>query len=260
MKEVRLNEDYEKDLQSEIKRYKKLKNKTDVSRWGYSVVDLLTRVTFLNHINFPKIKQMTSFGGNLMNSTANVFAELAAYNDWSYSNVLDLVKIRLDNYKEIIEQFDDNKISYTLNEHLRDSYPDYFIMAGMPMMVQMLDENGRLYADMQMLYDFSFFPGYFLEVNDGSTVLVMLKDSAKTIIQRKEGNTKEDLKSHPLNFNVEFITISLPGDNVSLIKDRHFKRSEYKTGTLTWNGETLTVKARTAIFDEDVLFEGSAVE
>ena len=254
-KRIDLNEAYKKQLKEEIKHYDSLKSKTDVSRWGYSAIDLLTKITFLNHLNFPKIKQMTSFGSNLMNSNANNFAEIAGYNGWSYSNVLDLVEIRLSEYKKIIDSFDNNNIEEVLDANIRDSYPEYYDMIGLPVEAVSYSENGELNGVMQRLRSLTYFPGYFVEIKDGYSLVVMLKDSAKVILKEMQDGKLDNIK-----FDAEFVTISMTHDKDSLLKDSHFKRDEYREGHLEWDGKTIKLYAKNSLLGETLIFEGKSAQ
>ena len=55
------NKKYKEMLQTELKIYKKYADNATLSRWGYNIADLLTTVTLLNQINFPKINYWIIF-------------------------------------------------------------------------------------------------------------------------------------------------------------------------------------------------------
>ena len=92
--EIQANTQYAKQLRNIIEENWKSFSTTNLSRWGFHLADLITRITFLNKLNFPKIKQMTSFGNNIMSTSAAVYNDIASYTDWTFPSILELTELR----------------------------------------------------------------------------------------------------------------------------------------------------------------------
>ncbi len=259
-KKIRANKNYLKELKQVRTNYIDMRNSTQISRWGYSAVELFTKITFLNQLNFPKIKQMTSVGGDLLESTVQSFADMADHMSWSYENVCDLVSLRIEKYSELIESFDKGEFMRQLPGNLMNSYPEYYSLVGMPKfaMGKKSSEGRENYAGMVDIIP--YFPGYFIVHENGDSTLVMLKNTASAIskfLKRHDGeNLEEALKNDPLELKAEFMMFSSHDRRNSLLIDMHDKRYEYKDGRLIWDGSMLSVKIQTALFSEHEIFKG----
>ncbi len=254
------NQFYKEELKAAIKNHRDISNNAELSRWGYGIVSLITKVTFLDRLNFPKIRQMTSFGSELINTNADNFTELAYCSEWSYNNIIDLLDVRLKYYKKIIEDFDDNKLVSYLDSRVQNSYQDYFAQIGMPEFAVQLGPDGEPERGAVMVKNIPYFPGYVLADKNGSIVLVMFRDSAKKIlgVQKKIKNESLDevLSRRPVKFDVEYYTASLSGNSVSMVKDSRSTAGEYEEGEALWDGKSLKFRARTAIFSGKYIFSG----
>ena len=261
---IKANEQYLKELKLVRNNYIDMRNSSQISRWGYSAVELFTKITFLNHLNFPKIKQLTSVGGDLLATTVQSFADMADHMTWSYENVCDLVSMRIKNYKNLIESFDKGEFLTQLPETLMNSYPDYYQLVDMPYFAaaENFSNGNGTYA--RLVNIIPYFPGYFIVHENGDSTLVMLKNTASTItkyISEHSGeNLEEALKKNPLELKAEFMTFSSQDQSNTLLIDMHDKRYEYKDGRLIWDGSMMTVRIRTAVFTEHEIFKGQKVE
>jgi len=260
---IDLNKKCVDELKKEINESKKTSSSAGTSRWGYSIIDLITRITFLNRLNFPKIKQVTSFGNQIMTSNAENFAQLASYKELIYSNILDLVERRIQNYSKIIEDFDANKISSTLNSDAKDSYVDYFDTIFLPHYAEEKDKDGGVMASVQIATETPFVPAYVFFSTDGSMIIVLLKDSIGTITSlEKLPSSAEEAKKifaeKPVKFQVELLLTNFSGTEKdrSVLSNKKSPECFYDTGTLEWNGKKLTIKARTALYSYKEIFCG----
>ena len=258
-KKIKANEDYLKELKLVRNNYIDMRNSTQISRWGYSAVELFTKITFLNQLNFPKIKQVTSVGGDLLQSIVQSLADMAEHMTWSYDNVCDLVSMRIKSYNEMIESFDKGEFLTMLPSHLLNTYPEYYRLVDMPKLAAGDGfSDGVNYA--RMVDIIPYFPGYFIIHGNGDTTLVMLKNTASAIskyIHEHDGeNLSASLEKDPLELRAEFMTFSVQDKNNRILIDIHDKRYEYKDGRLIWDGSTLSVKLQTAVFSEHEIFKG----
>jgi hypothetical protein len=254
---IRKNSEYKKLLEGELSTYKEYEKQADSLRWGYNAVDLITTITLLNKVDFPKIKTMTTYGGELMNTNAESFANLAGYKEWCYSHILELVDLRISCFNEIISQFDDNKISAQLPARLCNTFPEYFALVNLPEHVEGTSVQDKK-AHLEEITFIPYFPGYLLQLEDDSdtTILIELHDSASTIFDRAGDET---LVEKPFVVPVSFATVTVLSQTKSE-KEKNstagIKELSMKDGNLIWNGETLIVTVNTTPFTKQSLFIG----
>ena len=89
-----------------------------LSRWGYNIADLLTTVTLLNQINFPKIKNVTRFGSQIMKQNAATYKTQSGINNWIYTHLTELVDLRIDVYQDAQKTLEKEKVA-TIPQKLR---------------------------------------------------------------------------------------------------------------------------------------------
>ena len=202
----------------------------------------------MNQINFPKIKQLTSFGDELMETNANSFANLASFRDWTYPNIIELLDERIDCYKKLIKDFDNNKIESVLDPRLKNNFSDFYQQAGLPVSAEEYSSRGT--AVMQMITIIPYYPGYVLSTYSGEFVMVMLKDSVKKTLDYVPG------QKHPLKIETSFITVSA-ADTDS--EEKHLNDIDKASGTLVWDGTTLSLYSNKGA-GKQLLFKSTSAE
>ena len=263
---IQANEDFIKELKQTQKEINKARRTSGLSRWGYSIIELVTRVTMLNKINFPKIKQVTSFGGDLLASTETSIADMADYMTWSCNNIDDLVSLRIKKYRKLLDEITTKTFIGQVDSSLLDSYPEFYEAAGIPSFcIQDGGEDG-ITASLEIVDDIPYFPGFFIEDSNDSIVLVILDKSASSLVEWLEkrdesvsdDKTKEQwMKENPIEIKAELLTISMQGRGKSILQSIHDIRYEYNTGNVIWDGENIEVDINTALFSKKVLFKGN---
>jgi hypothetical protein len=258
LSKIEANRKYKSLLQNEIDITKEYEKKTETSRWGYNAVDLLTTVTFLNQIDFPKIKTITSYGSEIMNTNADSFAKIAAYREWCYPHIMEIVDLRIQAYEEIIEKFDDDEISVTINPRFRNNFPDYFKLIDLPQNIEGFSSCGKSKANLAQISFIDYVPGFLLQLDDdsNSTVLIELQNSAKSIYNRSKN---ENLSEKPFIVPVTFATVSVQSDNSEDKENTvaNIKSISEKKGSLVWNGIGLTISVKNSPFTSVELFRGT---
>ncbi|MBR5866441.1 MAG: hypothetical protein IKZ04_00875, partial [Spirochaetaceae bacterium] len=243
------NDRYKQMLNSELKLYNKYASNANLSRWGYNVADLLTSVTLLNQLNFPKIKNITSFGGQIMSQNARTYRMQAGINNWVYSHVMELLDLRLEVYEELQEALLENE-PVIVPSKLQDNFPDFYRKnAKIPLKL-----NGKAHlrgteaAELFLMPEIPSFPGLLLELQetDLSYVAIELKDSAKKIYELKKPLSKENPLELKASLFVLFTDDELPDE---------FSSKNKRKGWLYWDGQTLTIKEKDGLFGKKILFE-----
>lgn len=228
---------YRSDIKNDLKSDRKIGAKSELSRFGYDTVDLITKITLLNNLKFPKIKQVTSYGGEIMASNSMVFNELATYKEFIYPKLIELVDLRIDLYQGLISDFDNNKLASTLSPYAKTNFSELYDMVGLPSIVKAIYNDNALI--LQRMIDFPYFPGYLLQSDDGTFLLIFMEDSVEKCYKTlKSGKTPAE---KPLNFKVSFVVANLPPNPET---SKFVNELTKKKGNLIWDGENLVIKAK----------------
>jgi hypothetical protein len=229
------NKKYKEMLQTELKIYKKYADNATLSRWGYNIADLLTTVTLLNQINFPKIKNVTRFGSQIMKQNAATYKTQSGINNWIYTHLTELVDLRIDVYQDAQKTLAKEKVA-TIPQKLRDNFFEYYsVNAKIPLSIQGKSCFEKSPAKIFLMETNPYLPALCIKINSQNPyyIFVELKDSARTIY-----NTDEITSQNPLELKATFFTFS----DSNIIPDEVLKTTK-KDGTFYWDGKTLRVEA-----------------
>lgn len=250
------NENYERLLNGELKATKKYSRKANVSRWSYNFVDLLTTITLINQINFPKIKTMTSYGGRLLKSNYQNYSSTYEYRSMTGPHIISLTDVRIKAYKKLLNDVRSGGRG-VLPKQLETTYTGYFNVAGIPATLDGNCVSAKKPAVFQTIPEMPMYPGFILQIGDGDSgqdVNIVAQKAAKTIFARKEElNTSEGLIKKPLKLKVKFIPLKGESKYLGQVGGINFLGK--KSGKLTWNGETLKIQTG-HFFTKKTLFEG----
>jgi hypothetical protein len=239
------NIQYQKFLQNELETFRKFKYKTNLSRWGYNIVDLITSITFLNRIDFPKIKTITMFGNEIMTTNANTMESATDAKEWTYAHIIELLNMRILAYQSLIDKFDDNIFYSELPVYLFDSYPEFFNKIGTPNSIQGFSPFYEKNAELIIQSNISFFPGFILGIGDKEDFmlyLVEIKNPTKNIIKLFSENNILYSKEEPLKLPVVFTLLTTEKIDKNFIDiNKDVKKIKSNKGTLKWDGETITL-------------------
>ena len=246
------NQTYQSMLLQELELFKQYASKANVSRWGYNIADLLTTVTLLNQIDFPKIKTATSFGGEILEQNARTYKAQFQTRSWTYSHLLELLDLRIATYKALQKVLKEGANAVQVPKKLYDTHFQYLTAAQFPAAIQGASSLGQdCQATILLLPDVPLFPGLCLVLQeDGETyfVLIELKNSAKQIFSRKTPPSPDK----PLITDAQFTVFSDSG-----IIPKELKDIPKWEGTVHWNGSELVVAAKTSFFGTEQLFHSS---
>ena len=243
------NQTYRSMLLQELELFKQYASKANVSRWGYNIADLLTTVTLLNQIDFPKIKTATSFGGEILEQNARTYKAQFETRTWTYSHLLELLDLRIATYKALQKVLEEGADRVQVPKKLYNTHFQYLTEAQFPTAIQGASNLGQdCQATILLLPDAPLFPGLCLVLQEeGETyfVLIELKNSAQQIFSRKTPPSLDN----PLILDTQFTAFSDSG-----VIPKELKNSPKWKGTLHWNGSELAVTAKTSLFGKKQLF------
>lgn len=243
------NQKYKEMLKKELAIYKKYASKAKISRWGYGVADLFTTVTLLNQINYPKIKNITSYGDVIMEQNAKKYESFSKTSSWLYAHLIELLDLRIDVYKKIQQEVSKNNYA-KIPINLKDNFVDYYVYDGeIPLNISGRSQFSKnTDALMKLLPDSPSFPGFIIELQDNSFILVELQNSAKELFNLY-GKPKEDWNLRLDLIYYVFNTSDVLAEDVSLTKG--------KKGRFYWNGKSIKVIGKESFFTEKILFEAN---
>ncbi len=241
---IAANKELGRKLRAAIEQNDASRDSSELSRWGYNLLDLITRVTLLNKLNVPKIKQMTSFGWDIMNTNASLYRDLLAYSEWTYPAMLELVDIRLRYYGKLLKALDSGVEEAELKAGFHNSFTSYYQDAGL---------SARMAGGGDTMDPFrteGLFPWFLIQKEDGTTILMRLKDSAQFIL---DGEKK-------IRFPAAFTVVSVVTGRKAPIPDKGkglLDIGSYE-GELCWDGTEAKVYVKDSIFGKKLVFRGRA--
>lgn len=219
----------------------------ELSRWGYNLLDLITRVTFLNRLNVPKIKQMTSFGRDIMSTNASLYRDLLAYSEWTYPSMLELITLRIKYYGKLLAAVDAGEPEATLPKGFHNSFMPYYDDIGL---------SAHLEGGGDSMDTFSMegmFPWFMIQKADGSAILLRLDDSARAIL---DGGRK-------IRIPAAFTVVSDQSGTPASIPDRGQKKLSHidsYEGEFVWEKGEAKVYLKDSVFGKKLIFRGRAKE
>lgn len=253
------NADYIEMLNNEIAAYDSYRVNTNVSRWGYNAMDLITSITLLNHIDFPKIKTMTRFGDQLMNTNARNFRDMYEYRSFTYPQLIELVQVRISCYMALQKELYSGTAKAYPDSRLKNTFPEYFDAVHIPHFLEGDSPSAKVSATIEQISEVPIFPGFLVTVNtegEQTKVFIKVTDAAHTVYARPMfSNTLSALERDPLEFSASFYPLS---NNRSVLEPvAGIKLLARKDGKMIWNGKTLIIKSCNKVFGGDTLFEGT---
>jgi len=129
----------------------------------YQSFDLFAAVTLLNHVNYPKIKTVTSFGDQIVRENKILYTQLEKNHKIIYTHLIQLLEDRI-------------KVLEAGETPLKKTLQDYLDEAGIPL---------------NTCKDIPYFPGFLIHTEDGKPLLVEMKNPLKKIAAYTDGDKKK---------------------------------------------------------------------
>ncbi len=236
---VNLAKKLQKEIQANIISY----DNAELSRWGYNLLDMITRVTFLNKLNVPKIKQMTSFGRDLMGTNAALYRDLLAYSEWTYPPLLELVELRIKYYQKLLTVFEKGGQEATLPAGFHNSFIPYYDDIGLSAHLAGGEDSMDLFSVDGLL------PWFMIQKGDGSSILLRLDDSARAIL---DGGKK-------IRIPAAFTVVSGQSGKGTSFPDggrKDLSNIESYEGEFLWDGSEAKVYLKDSVFGKKTVFRG----
>ena len=117
------NRKYRDLLERDMTRYQTYRRVAGLSRLGYGVFDLVTTVTMLDKLEFPKFRTATSYSGDIMDTASKGYILMAESREWSYPQLDELLAERIASYEKVLADLDAGAGEARLNPYLRNNLP-----------------------------------------------------------------------------------------------------------------------------------------
>jgi hypothetical protein len=256
------NEKYIEELYHDMQIYSEFKFDAGLSRWGYNTVDLITSITLLNQIDFPKIKTMTRFGNQIMNTNARNFDTMYEYRSFTYPHIIGLVQARITAYQALVQSIESGNTHAYLDRRLKLTFPGYFSQVRLPVELTGTSPGTGTPAVLEQITAAPLFPGFILTIQHNGepvSLFIELRGAAAILYNRPLfRDTADELEKNPLIIPAGFVLMSNTGNPLDPIAGIHFLSK--KEGWLTWNGKRLTIKVENHLFGKTTLFKGDTDE
>jgi hypothetical protein len=250
---VQRNERFRKELVTERRLFRSYGRSAALSRWGYSVFDVLTTFTLLDRIDFPKFKTLTSHGDDIIRANAKAYRFMAATNERATEKLIELLDLRISAYRDALGELADGAPRASLPSRYRETYAEYLELVGVPPFLRGTSpaQGGRT-ASVYGLTEAPLFPGLVLSIGPAgegpaeaeAVAIVVLDDLARAALRRKDGGSE----AAPFRVEGTLQGVLRRGDETEPIDgDR---------AIVEWNGSTLTIWRHRWFRSRQQLFTG----
>jgi hypothetical protein len=253
---VARNRRFREELETERKLFRAYGRSAELSRWGYSLFDLVTTFTLLDRIDFPKFKTMTSHGDDIIRANARAYRFMASTREGTWARLLDLLEARISAYEDALEQLEEGAPRGALPSRFRETFAEHLDRIGLPaLLLGSSPAQGGRTASVQRLPDAPLFPGLVLALAppDGGaaepeTVAILLLDDLPRAGARRGGG---DPATSPFRLTGRLEGVLHRGDGQAepLDGDR---------ATVEWDGSTLTITRDRWFRSKERIFVGRA--
>jgi hypothetical protein len=249
---VERNRRFREELETDRKLFRSWGRSAALSRWGYSLFDVLSTFTLLDRIDFPKFKTMTSHGDDIIRANARAYRLIASDTERAHAKLVELVDHRISAYEQVLGQLDDGAPRASLPGGYRETWAEYLQLAGFPPFLQGTSPaQGGVAASVYGLADSPLFPGLVLAIGQPGAgpdeaeaiAVVELDDLAEAVASRGPASPAAPLR---VKGRLRGVLQREDGEREPLDRDR---------ALLEWDGTTLTIW-RDRCFSDERVFVG----
>jgi hypothetical protein len=266
---ITANEKLAEEITARIKAFKTTQRNTDVSRFAYSTLNLVTHATLLYRIG--PVHTLTRHSSAILALNEDQMDLVAGTRVWLDGMLLDLIERRIAAYSAVVRALEDDVAPAYLPRGYAENFRGYMDAAQLPTRLEgrfvpspdvayfpEAAQDGTLRACLRSLPIEQDFPGWMMDVGEepAFSLLVELEDAAKKIYKR--GGV--DAGKKPLTLRARLHLVSTGAEE----KDRELYRRTIGNATfpansvpaiLRWDGKTLTI-SRTTNTGVAIIFRG----
>lgn len=253
---VARNRRYRQEIETERALFRSYGRSAELSRWGYSVFDVLTTFTLLDRIDFPKLKTLTSHGDDIIRANARAYRFIASTQERVYGKLVDLLDHRISAYEDASKALARGAPRAALPGTYRETFAEYLAAAGLPAYLPGASpaQGGRT-AAVYGLPDAPLFPGLVLSVGpeggslaDAEAIALVVLDDLPRAVASRGG---EPRPGAPLRVEGTLQGVLHRGDG-------EIEPLDGDDATVEWDGTTLTIWRHRFLRVKEAVFVGRA--
>lgn len=164
---IEANNDYISLLKGQMITYSSYSHDTNMSRWEWNLADLVLTVTFLNQIDFPKIKTVSMHAGEIFKQNAESYIGSYAYMSIAYPHIMSLASLRVDKYNAVLDSLKKNDSAAGASCYKNDT-ASYFEALGFPDEISGYASQAGKNAALYRIKEVSLYPGLLMCTFAGS--------------------------------------------------------------------------------------------
>ena len=196
------NRDYMNLLKEDRKLFSYYSRSARKTSIRYAIFDIISSLTMLDQLNFPKLKTMSYFGSDIISSNRTLYKNIVKNRKGIYTHMQELLEMRINAYEDILRDFDGNLYESELDPYLFDNFTDYMKLAGIPF---------------EPCEDIPYFPGFYVRTGESDKpMLVEFRSSVKKLVKFAVSEKKDRVSIPVLINNSIKGKMVLDGDKISI--------------------------------------------
>lgn len=238
---IESNKRYAKLLKGQLEVFNAYKHNTNKSRWEWNLADLVLSITFLNQIDFPKIKTVSMYSSDIFSANADNYGTSYEYMSVIYPHVISLTLQRAEKYTKILEQLEKHQTAEK-PEQYKNSYAEYFTALNLENTYKGTAIQQEKPATLLRITDIPLYPGYVLftqnEAGEPEQTLILELQNFETQAAEALENGEQELECK--------IIFHKTAENEKL-EEEYFgvKKIETKKGKLIYSNGKIKIKVGT---------------
>jgi len=240
------NENAIAEADAQMKTYLKDAARSELSRWGYNIFDTIAAVTMLNRVDVPKIKTMTSFGGQLMAQNADNFKFISMFELYANPYKISAAQNIIDECTSLKKQIAETGSAKT-DPFFKNTYGEYFDALHIPDLTYGTVTYKKKRYETTIRRISASLPVLRMEYADETNAQSVIIEFPSLIDDIKKGRD-------PFTASVVFRAIS--GSGSAFIKTGIRSYIMSRTGTYTWDGKEAKIEVNKSLNKRLPLFAG----
>ncbi|ERF61055.1 hypothetical protein HMPREF0860_0649 [Treponema socranskii subsp. socranskii VPI DR56BR1116 = ATCC 35536] len=240
------NENAIAEADAQMKTYLKDAARSELSRWGYNIFDTIAAVTMLNRVDVPKIKTMTSFGGQLMAQNADNFKFISMFELYANPYKISAAQNIIDECTSLKNRIAETGSAKT-DPFFKNTYGEYLDALHIPDLTYGTVTYKKKRYETTIRRISASLPALRMEYADETNAQSVIIEFPSLIDDIKKGRD-------PFTASVVFRAIS--GSGSAFIKTGIRSYIMSRTGTYTWDGKEAKIEVNKSLNKRLPLFAG----
>ena len=243
---IRENEKVIAEADVQMKTYLKNAARSELSRWGYNIFDTIAAVTMLNRVDVPKIKTMTSFGGQLMAQNADNFKFISMFELYTNPYKISAAQNIIGECNSLKNRIAESGSART-DAFFKNTYGDYFDAAHIPDVTYGTVTYKKKRYETTIRRISSSLPVLRMEYADETNAQSVIIEFPSLV---------DDIKKETEPFSASVVFRVISGGGSAFIKTGIRSYILSRTGTYTWDGKEAKIEVNKSLTERLPLFAG----